>query len=78
MSNIVANDPKQHLNVRKMIESTKKDEIIYATDNMLNDYSTLFILSWPSTTDILAMMSLLISCITLLGFAVLYCKLKPA
>lgn len=73
----LANDAKSHLNLKKMVEATKKDKKIFQQlAEPLLDGQIEITPPWPTTYDILTIVSMGIAIVAMIGCILLGCKVR--
>ncbi len=76
IDNILSQDSNFHMNLAKIVEKSKNNEIIYKTEaeTLLHKHLPPLAHSWPTTTDIIALVALIASGFSLAGVLLLFAK----
>ena len=73
----LANDNKAHLNLSKMVQAAKNDEVVFQTlTEPLLEGNIEIASSWPSVSDIIDFVALGISILAILGFIFTFLKVR--
>lgn len=78
MNHIFAKDENYHLSLNKLVQRVKNQNIIYSTlaDSMVDGHTDLDFQQWPTTNDILSLVSIIITSINTVVLIWLFYKFK--